>query len=221
MSSYITASRYLAMYKARLFSFVDCYKQIYKEIETLLETILNKKTQSITDEYILAQMRDFYVRGYTKEIQAVSAPQDSYQGLPYDVESFVNYNLITMKDSIQDCLQSIGLNSNFLRGDVPLESPSFIMGEADLVHDAGVILEMKCSASPKAIDLRDSGDCKNLLQLLSYVTLGRHGTLPLECKWAFLVNPLTGAWERYDIEKWSREDSCIFMECMEELRKRV
>jgi hypothetical protein len=69
--------------------------------------------------------------------------------------------------------------------------------------------------------LRDNGDCKNLLQLLSYVALARHGTLPMKCSWAFLVNPLTNAWERYDIGKWSQDDSNLFMECLEELRKRT
>jgi hypothetical protein len=221
MTNYITSSRYLALYKSRLFAYVDCYKTIYKEIEGLLEFILNKPIKSLTDEYILAQMRDFYIKGYTKEIQAVSAPQDSYQGLPFDIERFIHCNTKNMKDSIQDCLQSIGLSCENLRGDVPLESISFIMGEADLVHEDGVILEVKCSASPQAIDLRDSGDCKNLLQLLSYVTLARHGTLPMKCEWAFLVNPLTNAWERYEIRKWSLDDSTIFMECLEELRKRV
>lgn len=219
--NYVIASRYLAMFKARLFAYVDTYKAIYKDIEEMMESILAKEEKSLTDEYILAQMRDFYMKGYTKEIQAVSAPEGSYMGLPRDLESFVKYNTEFMKESVCDCLASVAIDCKNLRGDVPLESASLILGEADLVHQDGVILEVKCSASPRAVDLRDSGDCKNLLQLLTYVALGRHGTIPLDLKWAFLLNPLTNAWERYDLSKWSLKESQIFMDCLEELRKRI
>jgi len=221
LSNYISASRYIALHKSRFFSLVDSFKNLYKEIDQILEEIISKKKRSITDEYILAQARDFYIRGFTREIQAVNAPKDSYQGLPYDIENFIKYNTEHMKETIQDCLKLVRISSENIRGDVSLESSSFIVGEADLVVDGEAILEVKCSASPIAIDLRDSGDCKNLLQLLTYVALGRHGTMPLSCKWAFLVNPLTAAWERYEISKWSIEDSQIFMECLEELRSRV
>ena len=221
MLTYVTASRYLALHDARMYSFVDCYKNIYYEIKKLFESILAKNIKTISDEYILSQMKEFFIKGYTKEIQAVSAPQDSYQGLPYDVDSFVQYNTTQMINSIKDCLSILGLQCDNIRGDVPLESVSLIMGEADLVHADDVILEVKCNASSKAIDLRDNGECKNLLQLLTYVALGRYGTMPLKCKWAVLVNPLTGAWERYDIREWKEEDSRIFMDCLEELRERV
>ena len=55
----------------------------------------------------------------------------------------------------------------------------------------GVLIEIKCGTAVKAVDLRDAGSCKHLLQVLSYVAMGRHGTIPLKCEWAFLVNPLT------------------------------
>jgi hypothetical protein len=219
--NYVNASRYLATYKARLYAFVDIYKTIYRDIEELMASILAKKEKTLSDEYILSQMREFYIKGFTKEIQAVSAPQGSYMGLPEGLESFIKYNTEFMKESVYDCLASVEIGCENLRGDVNLQSESLILGEADLVHQDGVILEVKCSASPRAVDLRDSGDCKNLLQLLTYVALGRHGTIPLDLKWAFLLNPLTNAWERYDLSKWSVEDSKVFMDCLEELRKRV
>jgi len=34
------------------------------------------------------------------------------------------------------------------------------------------------------------------------------------------VNPLTGAWERYDLSSWTMEQSLEFMACLEELRER-
>jgi hypothetical protein len=219
--NYVSASRYLAQYKARQFAFVESFRNLYTEIEDILESVMKKSEKTLTDEYILAQMREFYIKGFTKEIQAVSAPEDSYQGLPYDLEAFMEENTAHMRDSIEECLESVGGACESIRGDVPLESASLIMGEADLVHDAsGVILEVKCSASPRAIDLRDSGDCKNLLQVLTYAALGRHGTIPLAANWAFLVNPLTAAWESYDLREWKVEDSRIFMDCLEELRER-
>jgi len=38
---------------------------------------------------------------------------------------------------------------------------------------------------------------------------------------ACIVNPLTGAWERYDLNDWTWEQSTEFMECLEELRART
>jgi len=103
---------------------------------------------------------------------------------------------------------------------VPLESKSLIIGEADLVSKS-MLIEIKCGTAVHAADLRDSGNCKNLLQVLAYVALGRHGEIPLNVRWASLINPLTGAWEIYDLDTWSKEQSSEFMECLEELRKRT
>jgi hypothetical protein len=84
----------------------------------------------------------------------------------------------------------------------------------------GHVIEMKCSMSSTATDLRDSGQCKNMLQVLAYVAMGRHGTIPLKCRWASLVNPLTGAHEIYDMNTWSHEQSSEMLACLEELRMR-
>lgn len=220
--NYVIASRYLAMYTARLYGFVETYRYLYREIEDIIERIVGKKEKSLRDEYILSQMRDFYTKGYTSEIQAVYAPIQSYQGLPEDIDEFMEKNTELMELGIIECLASVGATSKTLQGDIPLESKSFILGEADMVtsESGGVLLEIKCSSSKDAVDLRDSGNCKNLMQLLSYVALGRHGTIPMYCHWAALINPLTGAWERYDMSEWSEKDSLEFMSCLEELRMR-
>jgi hypothetical protein len=84
-----------------------------------------------------------------------------------------------------------------------------------------MILEIKCGTHTNPVDLREAGSCKNLLQILSYVCLGRHGTLPLKCNKAAIINPLTGSWETYDIESWPIENSLEFMSVLKELRARV
>jgi hypothetical protein len=94
------------------------------------------------------------------------------------------------------------------------------MGEADIVSANGVLLEIKCGTARKAVDMRDVGNCKHLLQVLAYVALARHGTIPVKLEKACIVNPLTGAWERYDLSSWAMEESAEFMACLEELRER-
>ena len=104
--------------------------------------------------------------------------------------------------------------------DAPLESDTFIVGEADMMVGE-LLIEIKCGAHIRPTELRESGSCKNLLQVLSYVALARHGTIQYELKKAALINPLTGSWEMYDIDSWSTEDSKEFMAVLEELRVRV
>ena len=115
-----------------------------------------------------------------------------------------------------------GGNISDLEGDKALETDTFILGEADLYDPSGEghLIEMKCSISHRATDLRDTGNCKNLLQVLAYVAMGRHGTIPLKCRWATLINPLTGAHEIYDMASWTHEQSAEMLSCLEELRMR-
>ena len=150
----------------------------------------------------------------------MTAPEDSYQGLPYGFDMFMKHNMKGICQNIRNCMESLGLQYEDLRGDIPLESKSLIIGEADLVSKS-MLFEIKCGTATSASDLRDSGNCKNLLQVLAYVALGRHGELPLNTRWACLINPLTGAWEIYDLDSWSKEQSLEFMECLEELRRRT
>ena len=122
-----------------------------------------------------------------------------------------------------DCLRSVGSGMRFLEGDIALETESLIIGEADMWTQecGGVLLEIKCGTAKRVAELRDTGNCKNLLQVLAYVAMGRHGVIPLKTRWAFLLNPLTAAWERYDLNTWSMEESREFMDCLEELRERA
>ena len=222
VDQYISASRILALANSRHFGMVDAFKEINMQVEKIIIKAATAKERTMRDEYILSQTRDFYVRGTYKEIQSMTAPSHLYQGMPCDFETFIIENSENACDAVQDCLNSIDADGE-LRGDVCLETESLIMGEADMVDDSagGVLIEIKCGTAVKAVDLRDAGSCKHLLQVLGYVAMGRHGTIPLKCEWAFLVNPLTGAWERYNLKTWSMEQSAEFYACLEELRERA
>jgi hypothetical protein len=89
----------------------------------------------------------------------------------------------------------------------------------DLYTDSneGAVIELKCSAITSPQELRDTGNCKNLLQLLSYVAMGRHGLIKKRARWGFLLNPLTSAYECYDLDTWPETHSLEFMKCLDDL----
>jgi hypothetical protein len=218
LKQYALASRYLGSSSGRMFM-VDNLAKIYRDTEYLLLRTMRYAFKSLMEEYIISQTLNFYKNSIVSEIQAVSAPDNSYQGLPRGFVGFIEKNMQGMCNIVGACFEEIGDECKNIRADIPLESASLIIGEADLVSK-NMLMEIKCGTSTEAADLRDSGNCKNLLQVLAYVALGRHGELPLEVRWASLVNPLTGAWEIYDLDTWSREQSAEYMACLEELRMR-
>jgi hypothetical protein len=217
LEQYVIASRYMGLYSARFYGLVDLYKEIYRSVEgKILKSIEGK---SIKDEYVVSQMRNFYISGSHTEILAFDAPMDSYMGMPEGFDEFVICNMERGAETLRACLRDTGATGTF-RGDVCLESTSLILGEADIVSENGVLLEIKCGNATKSVEMRDVGNCKHLLQVLSYVALARHGTIPIELHTACIVNPLTGAWERYNLSSWTEEQSAEFMDCLEELRLR-
>lgn len=220
LSNYVSASRHLAMSLGRTWGMVDNLKFVYMQTQKLLRNTYLQERRSLRDEYVISQSLNFYKNSVTSEIQAVTAPENSYQGLPYGFDIFIKHNMKGICQNIRNCMESLGIHYEDLRGDIPLESKSLIIGEADLVSKS-MLFEIKCGTATSASDLRDSGNCKNLLQVLAYVALGRHGELPLATRWASLINPLTGAWEIYDLDSWSKEQSLEFMEALEELRRRT
>ena len=128
-----------------------------------------------------------------------------------------------LQDNVLSTIGRVGYKGEPIFGDYSLESENMIMGQADLVVPKtknGIIVELKVSAATRGIDLRDSGNCKNLLQVLAYVALGRHGKIPLLVRWAILLNPLTQAHEIYDLNTWSQEDSREFLSVLEDLKAR-
>jgi hypothetical protein len=219
LEQYLVASRYMALQSARSFGLTDTFRGIYRDTERVILNAAAKETQTLKDEYIMSQLKGFYVSGSIGEIQSLEAPGGTYLGMPHGFEEFVYCNMERAAQVLRGCLRDTGATGAF-KGDVCLESASLIMGEADIVSENGVLLEIKCSTATKAIDMRDSGNCKHLLQVLAYVALARHGTIPIELKRACIVNPLTGAWERYDLGSWKESESAEFMECLEELRQR-
>jgi hypothetical protein len=220
LSNYVSASRHLALSTGKIWGMVDNLREVYIKTQKLLLDTYSKEERTLRDEYIISQTLNFYKNSVTSEIQAVVAPEDSYQGLPTGFDDFIKNNMKGVCENLKACMATIGGEYDALRGDVPLESKSLIIGEADLVSKS-MLIEIKCGTAVHAADLRDSGNCKNLLQVLAYVALGRHGEIPLNVRWASLINPLTGAWEIYDLDTWSKEQSSEFMECLEELRKRT
>jgi hypothetical protein len=196
-------------------------KEIWEDIRRRIVKCSQKENRNIKDDYIVSQTLNFYLRNVITEIQAADAPPHLKQGLPEGLEEFIGIILEPATLTVRSCIKAAGVSSTSeINGDVSLESESLIIGEIDMVVD-DLFLEVKCGTHTKPAELREAGSCKNLLQLLTYVCLGRHGTLPSECKKAALINPLTGSWEMYDIEAWSMEDSKEFMDVLEELRSRV
>jgi hypothetical protein len=218
---YITASRYISKFFSRMIFMTPHVKALWYDIGNTIERIYRKETRTIKEEYILSQLTNFYMRGILSEIQAVSAPRELYQGLPNNFEEFIEYRIGPAQDLIKALIKTAGISEEVgIECDAPLESDTIIVGEADMIVGE-LLIEIKCGAHTKPVDLRESGSCKNLLQVLSYVALARHGTIQYDLKKAALINPLTGSWEMYDIEAWSMEDSKEFMDVLEELRSRV
>ena len=219
LEQYVVASRYMGLHSARYYGFTDRVREIYRDVERIILKAAAVKKPTIREEYILSQLRNFYTRGSTSEITAFDAPAETYMGMPDDLDVFVLENIERGAATLRACLRDTGASGGF-RGDVSLESASLIMGEADIISENGVLLEIKCGMATKAVDMRDAGNCKHLMQVLAYVALARHGTIPVELEKACIVNPLTGTWERYDLSSWTEEQSLEFMACLEELRER-
>ena len=219
LEQYVIASRYMGLISSRFFMLTESVRQIYNDVERIIQRAAAAKEPRVKDEYILSQIRNFYTRGSTSEITAFDAPSHTYMGMPKNIDTFIMKNAERGAEMMRACLRDMGATEG-LRGDVCLESASLIMGEADIVSENGVLLEIKCNTTTKATDMRDTGNCKHLLQVLAYVALARHGTIPVKLEKACIVNPLTGAWERYDLSSWSWEESAEFMACLEELRER-
>jgi hypothetical protein len=116
---------------------------------------------------------------------------------------------------------AVGKEATF-KADISLETESFIVGEVDLLAGDDCVIEIKCGTATTSADLRGTSNNVNLLQLLAYVAMSRHRTIPVTPRWksAILINPMTAAWERYDLESWSLEQSAEFMACLEELKQR-
>lgn len=221
LERYITASRHIASFSGRMRNMVSGVKEIWEDIRRRIVKCSQKEVRSIKDDYILSQTLNFYLRNIITEIQAADAPPHLKQGLPEGLEEFISIIMEPAALTLRSSIKAAGVPSiSEIYGDVPLESESLIIGEIDMVVD-DLFLELKCGTHTKPAELREAGSCKNLLQLLTYVCLGRHGTLPRKCKKAALINPLTGSWEMYNIEAWSMEDSKEFMDVLEELRSRI
>jgi hypothetical protein len=96
------------------------------------------------------------------------------------------------------------------------------VGEIDLLADEECILEIKCGGATSSAELRGTSNNVNLLQLLAYVAMSRHGSLPVSHRWksAMLINPMTATWERYDLDTWSDVQSLEFLDCLEEIKRR-
>lgn len=221
---YVTASRYLALFTGRMFSMVPAVKEIWYAIQDRILKVAGKSAETLTvfEEYILAHSISFYTRGIVSEIQAIDAPSDTYQGPPEGFEEFVCELIPPATANIKACIQAVGVGSfspGDIQCDISLETESLILGEVDMVC-GDFLIEIKCGMNTRAVELRDAGNCKNLLQVLSYVALGRHGTIPLACKYAGLINPMTACWEVYDIDSWPMEHSLEFISVLEELRGR-
>jgi hypothetical protein len=223
IEQFVNTSRYIALHNGKYHGYIDALKQLVKQIEYKIRLAASKSNPTIKEQYIISQARDFFTKGNMGEIQGAYAPTSKYMGLPEGFSEFVDANNVT--DIIVDTLNNVGASCDQLKGDVAVEysGDRIIIGEIDLYTETlgGVITEIKCSNIICPQELRDTGNCKNLLQVLAYVAIGRHGTIKKPAKWAFLLNPLTSTYERYDLDTWSYEDSKEFMNCLKDLGKLV
>jgi hypothetical protein len=209
--------RFIAASKAARFKMVPELSAVYAAAEKRVISIFKKPDYELRDMYVLSHTLNLYSRGQLTAIRAIDAPENSYMGLPRDFDEFAAASVAPAAIIIKAAVRS----DSGLSADVSLESRSMLYGEADLITtDGDCVVEIKCSSETTSAGLRGTAGCVNLLQLLAYVALGRHGITNLRPQRAVLVNPLTATWESYDLRTWSMEQSAEFMVCLEELRKR-
>lgn len=222
LTDYITSVRILAGYFASKFFMAPEAYALFSDVERQVLATYKKEGWSLRDEYLLAQSYSLYAFKQHYEIMSVSAIEDSYCGLPAGFDEFAAVAVAPAVVCLNTVMAELGVDTSTstYRVDVPVETESLLYGEIDIMADE-TIVEIKCGNWTGVSDLRGSGSCTNLLQLLAYVAIGRHGTLTLSCKCAVILNPLTGTWERYDISAWPEEQSREFLACLEELRERL
>jgi len=215
--AYIPAVRFIAAFRSKTYNMTDALRSLYSSSERRIMTAYKKSgSLDIRDEYILSQAYNLYAKGHMSEISAVDAPEDSYKGLPAGFDEFAAASVMPAAGIIR-----LASHASVFRADIPVETESLIRGEIDLLVGDDGILEIKCGAATSMSDLRGTSSCSNLLQLLAYVALARHGTLPIpRLTWGMLINPLTATWERYDLTTWLPEQSLEFLDCLKELQLR-
>ena len=208
--------RIAAGFQAKKFNMTPELRCLYMAAEDRILTTYNKGV-TLRDAYILSHTFNLYAHGQLNAIRAVDAPVNSYMGLPDGFDEFAAASLAPATRIIK-----AAVGATEFEADISVITESLIYGETDLItKDRSCIVEIKCSAETSSSGLRGSTSCTNLLQLLAYVAMGRHGVSRLEPRWALLVNPLTATWERYDLSTWSYEQSQEFLNCLEELRERA
>jgi hypothetical protein len=214
---YMTAVRYLARFYSRRFVMNPELFGLYMNTERRIADAYKQEDQSIRDLYILSQSSNFYVRFQMTEIRAVNARENSYQGLP---EGFDEFATAMVAPAVAILQAATGAKT--FKADVSVETESFIVGEIDLITDEDCLVEIKCGTAATSADLRGTSNNVNLLQVLAYVAMSRHGSIPLirRLRKAMLVNPLTATWEAYDLDTWSDAQSLEFLNCLEEIKRR-
>ena len=216
-TAYYMPVRHIAAFNAKRFRMPAELTALYDAAARRIMSIFKKSEHDLRDQYILSHTLSMYKDGQLNAVRAVDAPVNSYMGLPEGFDEFAAASVAPAAAIVRaaSC-------SSVFQADVPVESASLLYGEMDLITaDGDCVVEIKCSAETSAAGLRGSSSCVNLLQLLAYVAIARHGTPPKRNpKWAVLVNPLTATWERYDLTTWSMEQSAEFLACLEELQRR-
>jgi len=220
LSNYIMPVRIIAGFSARKYMMTPDIHTLYSRAERrIMKTYKSLGDEmSIREAYILSHTLNLYARGQLSEIYAVDAPVNTYKGLPAGFDEFAAASVIPSAEIIR---LAVGTSEGEYHADIPVETESLIQGEVDLIFNDGII-EIKCGSATTTADLRGASSCSNLLQLLAYVAMGRHGTQPfaVPVTWALLINPLTATWERYDLTTWSDEQSRKFLACLVELQGR-
>lgn len=222
--AYNTPIRIIAASRAKKHRMPAELAALYSAAEKQLMSISNKTIRGIRGLYCLSHTLNLYAHGQMNAVRAVDAPANSYMGLPDGFDEFAAASVAPAATIVRAAAAAASgsSDSSAFQVDVPVETASLLYGEMDLITtDGDCVVEIKCSAETTAAGLRGSTSCVNLLQLLAYVAIARHGTPPQRNpKWAVLVNPLTATWERYDLTTWSMDQSATFLECLEELRLR-
>jgi len=217
IQEYITGVRFLANYYMRKFHVDITVWRLYHDVEDRIIKAYKKPVQTIRDCYVLSQTLKFYTQCQVSEIRAVDERENSYQGLPAGFDEFATVMVAPSATIIK-----AATGAKQFRADIPLETVSCIVGEIDLLANEDCVIEIKCGTATTSADLRGTSNNVNLLQLLAYVAMSRHGSLPVSRRWksAILINPMTATWERYDLDTWSDAQSLEFLDCLEEIKRR-